>query len=383
VSGYGIFFLIFLFVIFFLFINIYIGKHLKSYLRIMGVKFKNPKIYWSIYMAISMSYLAARTLNGFTPRRLDIVLTTIGAYHLGAMFYALLILLFAKLLYLILRNQLIYRSSRIKIAKTMGTASIVLIIFLLVYGAFNAQNTVIEEHEIVLDKESDLEDMKVVFVSDIHLGSIIGKSRLEKLTNEINSLSPDLILLGGDTVDEDVEFFIEENMVEMFENMQAKYGIYGVLGNHEYIGGSEELFEEILSKSQVEILKDSSIEVEGVVIVGRDDLTAETFRGKERASIEELFSEIDREKPIILMDHQPMKRREAIDLGADLMLSGHSHRGQMFPLSLLTNAFFDLDWGFKQYGSMKYIVSSGYGTWGPPIRIGSSSEIVVINIEFR
>lgn len=380
---YGIFLGILLFFTIYLFINIYIGKNLKQYLKLMGFKIKKDKLYWTVFMLLAFSYLLARALNPIMPKQIDIALTNIGAYYLAIMMYSIITILILKLLYLLFKRKLANRRGRIRVVRLFGTLGVAIISVTTVYGAINARVSDTVEYRVHLDKKGPAEGLKVVFVSDIHLGNIVGNRRLESLITEINAESPDIVLLGGDIVDEDVEYFIEEKMVDRFERIESRYGIYGVLGNHEYIGGSEERFEEILADSQIEILKDEQVEVAGIIVAGRDDLSGERFTGKARASVEEILKGVDREKAIIMMDHQPTKSGEAEDLGVDMLLSGHTHRGQLFPGSLITNAIYETDWGIEKYGDMYTLVSSGYGTWGPPIKTGSDSEIVVIDIKFK
>ncbi|OHW63232.1 putative metallophosphoesterase [Andreesenia angusta] len=381
--NYGLFIAIVLFFALYLLINIYIGKNLKNYLRIMGVKIKNDKIYWAAFMAVAFSYILARALNPFMPEGVDVLLTNTGAYYLAVMAYALIVISALKMLYILFKRRISSCRARIKAAKVFGTIGIVVVFASVVYGSVNARRVETTEYSLKMDKPGPKGGLKVVFASDIHLGNIVGNSRLEELIQVINKEKPDIVLLGGDIVDEDVEYFIDEKMADRLEKIDSKYGVYGVLGNHEYIGGSEEEFEAILSKSQVKILKDEHEEAGGVVLVGRDDLSGERFSGVPRAELEELLRDVDTEKPVIMMDHQPMKSGEAKNLGVDLLLSGHTHRGQLFPGSIITSAIYDIDWGIKSYGDMEAIVSSGYGTWGPPIKIGSNSEVVVINVEFK
>lgn len=380
---YGIFLIIPLFFALFFFINVYIGKNLKFYLRVMGVKFRNPKLYWIVFMGIAMSYLFARALSRFMPRWLDMTITNIGAYYLAVMMYAIIFIGLLKFLYFCFKEKLRFRRARIRAVKLFGTATVISIAGLMIYGSYNAKDTVVTEYDISIDKESEVDEIKLVFVSDIHLGNIVGNRRLEELIEQINSESPDIVLFGGDIVDEDVEFFIEEKMVDRFEKIESKYGVYGVLGNHEYIGGSEEEFEQILGESQIKILKDDYEEVGGIVIAGRDDLSGERFTGRERSTVGDIVGDIDRSEPIVLMDHQPLKSGETEDLGVDLLLSGHTHRGQLFPGAIITSIIYGLDWGLTRYGDMQAVVSSGYGTWGPPVRIGSNSEIVVLKLKFK
>ncbi|HWI54984.1 MAG TPA: metallophosphoesterase, partial [Desulfobacteria bacterium] len=118
-------------------------------------------------------------------------------------------------------------------------------------------------------------------------------------------------------------------------------------------------------------------------IVGRDDKSGSRFTGHKRKNLQDIISAVDRSLPVIVMDHQPTNLGETERAGVDLQVSGHTHRGQLFPNHLITRRIYEVDYGYLRKGNLNVIVSSGYGTWGPPIRVGSVAEIVDINVEFR
>jgi predicted MPP superfamily phosphohydrolase len=139
-----------------------------------------------------------------------------------------------------------------------------------------------------------------------------------------------------------------------------------------------------MNKIGIKVLRDETVEIAGALYVaGRKDKTAESADPSGRLKVSDLLSPLDLDKPVILMDHQPTKFQQAAEAGADILLSGHTHRGQFFPNHLLTKRLFELDWGYMRKGAMHVIVSSGFGTWGPPIRIGSRSEIIQLEISFE
>jgi len=220
-------------------------------------------------------------------------------------------------------------------------------------------------------------------VSDIHLGLVVDNDRLKEMVNRINELDPDIVFLAGDTIDEDVRLFADNKMPEILKELKTKYGVYAVLGNHEYIGGNSKLAVEYLQQAGINVLVDKWIKVNDLFYVaGRDDLMAGRMNGKQRLELSRLIEGIDYTLPIILLDHQPSNLEEGQINGIDLQLSGHTHNGQFFPNTLISKCVFENSWGYLRKGGCQIIVSAGFGTWGPPIRIGSNSEITDIKISF-
>lgn len=217
--------------------------------------------------------------------------------------------------------------------------------------------------------------LKIVAVSDLHLGYSIGKKEFESWVELINKENPDIVLIAGDITDNSVAPLYEEKMETVFPRIKSKYGTYTIPGNHEYIAG-ENKAEAFLRSSGVTFLKDSVAFVDhSFYIVGRDDRS-----NPERKSIQQLTASLDRTKPIILLDHQPYHLEEAEQNHIDLQISGHTHKGQVWPITLVTKALFELEHGYKKKGNTHYYVSSGLGIWGGKFRIGSRSEYVVIEL---
>ena len=245
---------------------------------------------------------------------------------------------------------------------------------LLAYGYWNYRHPDIVELDIKLEKPLE-KPLRVVAVSDIHLGYGTDKKSLQRYVKMINEQQPDLILIGGDLIDNSLKPVREQRMEEELNELKAPLGIYMVMGNHEYISGAEEC-EEFLGRTSVKLLRDSIATLPcGVQIVGRDDRS-----NRNRKTLEELIAECDNEKPIIVMDHQPYQLMEADKAGIDMQFSGHTHRGQVFPLNVLTDKMYEQSHGYRHWSHAHIIVSSGLALWGPPFRIGTKSELVVINI---
>jgi predicted MPP superfamily phosphohydrolase len=266
-----------------------------------------------------------------------------------------------------------------------GVAALIVVgsvLILLVVGHINARTARIRTLHLTIPKKVEgLETLNVVAASDIHLGSIIGKKRLDSMVARINALSPDLVLLPGDIVDEDLAPVIKHNLGDTLRNLKSRWGVFAITGNHEYIGGVEEACA-YLSEHGVTVLRDRVVRVnDAFYLVGREDRSIRRA-GKTRKPLQELMAVADRNDPILLMDHQPFQLEEGETNGVDLQISGHTHHGQLWPLNLITRRVYELSWGYKKKNSTHVYVSCGFGTWGPPVRLGNRPEIVNIRISF-
>jgi predicted MPP superfamily phosphohydrolase len=237
--------------------------------------------------------------------------------------------------------------------------------------------------EINIDKSGgELEELNIVAASDIHLGTIIRNSRLKYIVDKINNLSPDLILLPGDIVDEDVSSVMEQNMASILKQLNAKYGVYAITGNHEYIGGVQETVKYIRD-GNVTVLMDSIEKIaNSFYLIGRKDHSAISF-GDSRDTLATILESADKSLPLILVDHQPFNLEEAQMNGIDFQISGHTHHGQLFPFNFITKRVYEKSWGYMRKNSTQYYVSCGVGTWGPPMRLGNRPEILNIKVLFR
>jgi predicted MPP superfamily phosphohydrolase len=199
------------------------------------------------------------------------------------------------------------------------------------------------------------------------------------MVREINGMQPDIILLAGDVLDDSIEPFIRNNMSEQLKQLKARHGVYAVLGNHEYYGGSIDEYTTLMRSIGIQVLQDEVVETAGIYIVGRKDKTAESMPGG-RKSVAALLDNLDHTRPVIMMDHQPTGFDLAAKAGVDVLLSGHTHRGQIAPNHFITKRLFELDWGYLLKDKLHVVVSSGYGTWGPPIRLASRSELIRLEV---
>jgi hypothetical protein len=345
------------------------------------------RIYWVVFALIAFSYFLGRFLESYLPAILNRILAYVGAYWMGAMFYLVLILLVVEIMRLADRF-LHFIPAGWKgspgFAFGFGLFIFLLISSILVYGTWNAQHPRNHRYDLTINKKAgELKNLHLVMVSDIHLGMINQNSMLYGLVERVNALEPDIVIFAGDVLDENVEVFVEQKMADSFKQLKAKYGVFASLGNHEYIGGHGEEAIKYLGEGGVRVLRDASVKIaDSFYVIGRDDASGGRFRGVQRSDLHTLVEPLDPSLPLILIDHQPSKIDEGIAEGIDLQLSGHTHRGQIWPNHLITQRIFPKDWGLLEQGDFKLIVSNGYGTWGPPLRVGNQPEIVDVYIQF-
>ena len=339
--------------------------------------------YWIIFSLLAGSYFFGRLGAICCPGKFSDRLIWSGSFWLGLTFYWCLFWLLYDIAAIV---------SSIWLPGVIGSYSLgvgVLIlaaaVLVVVYGARKACTPQVRHYDITINKQAgNCSELHVVCISDLHLGLLVGRERLKHAVQIINKLDPDLVLMPGDIIDENIGAFVENEMPQILQGIRSRLGIYGILGSHEYIYGHSEKALTYLKQAGIHILRDQYIILpNGVMIVGRDDLFREQLVGTPRQSLSSILQSSTREFPIILMDHQPAALEEGVLAGVDLQLSGHTHHGQIFPLNLLTQRFFEIDWGYLRRGTYQIIVSSGYGTWGAPIRLGTISEIVDITIKFN
>lgn len=245
----------------------------------------------------------------------------------------------------------------------------VLMVGIFVYASVHYHHK--ERVSLELDSGGRLQrPLTVVMASDLHIGYHNRRADLAGWVDMINAEHPDLVLVAGDIVDFSFRPVLEEDMAAEFRRLEAP--VYACLGNHEFYAGEPDA-ERFYRDAGINLLIDSSVVVGGVRIVGRDDRT-----NRNRKSLSELVGGDSLYS--IVLDHQPYHLEEAEQQGVDFQLSGHTHRGQVWPLSWVTDALYECSWGSHQRGATHYYVSSGLGIWGAKYRIGTQSEYVVAQI---
>lgn len=254
---------------------------------------------------------------------------------------------------------------------------------IMIYGYYNINHIVKTEYTITSDKIS--KDYDIALITDVHYGTILNKQELDAVCNRISKENANLVILGGDIVDESTTKEQMQEVISGLAKIKNEDGIYYINGNHDrqqYSSAqvyTDEEYRELIESNQIEFLRDEWVEInEEFTLIGRKD-----FSEKNRVSIEELLQNANKEKFIISADHQPVEYAEASNAGVDLLVSGHTHGGQLFPvgyfIQILKTA--DLYYGKTEVGNMKAIVSSGLCGWGYPVRTQKHCEYVVIHIK--
>ena len=363
-------------------VNYYIYRHTRPIFSLgngVGIALK------MLFLFFAMAYPLGRMLEQAAPSGISDTIAKIGSFWLAAMLYLTILFFVFDIAKLIISwvNHASYTWLKGNTTLKIAIPAIIygFVGLALLAGYFNAlypkvNRVYIETHKPINSKPQ----VRIVAASDIHLGSIISNGRLERFVDMVNKEKPDIILLAGDIFDEDLGPIIRNDMGKLLAKLSAPMGVFAVTGNHEYIGGITPAIE-YLENHNITVLRDTFVTVENVLnIVGRDDKQAKTMGGLKRKDLSEVVKNIDQNLFTVLLDHQPYNLQNAVDNGIDLQISGHTHHGQLFPLNFITRAIFEVSKGYKRINDTHIYVSTGFGTWGPPVRIGNRPEIVVFEI---
>ena len=320
--------------------------------------------YWLAALALVLSIFVLRHIE--IPEVLSQGLFNIGSVWLVFTLYMVLALLVTDI-----------SKFFIPTLKTYGfVVSFGFTVCLLTYGYFNYKHPDINHLDITLDKPLQGQPMKIVAISDVHLGNGTRKPQLQKFIEMINAQEPDLIIIGGDLIDNSLIPLYQQKMAEELNQLKAPMGIYLAPGNHEYISGMEAC-EQFLKGTPIRLLRDSIVTLpNGLQLIGRDDRS-----NRRRLPIAELMKQADSTKPTLLIDHQPYEVAKKDSLGIDIQFSGHTHRGQVWPLSLLVDNMYEQSHGYRKWNHSHVYVSSGLSLWGPPFRIGTKSDMLVMRVK--
>jgi predicted MPP superfamily phosphohydrolase len=344
-------------------------------------------VFLAVALFLALTFPLSRLLARFLPQDLTAVLSYAGGLFLAMMVYAFLCILLIDLVRL--ANALFHFFPKFikEDPQRAGLAAfwtVLTVLLLTLAGGFIAATY---PRLRILDltlarKGSSLDRLNVVVISDIHLSPIWRNGHLRKIVKRANGLKPDLVLLPGDTVDMDISKPEEEKMIATLQAIHAPLGVFAVTGNHEYYGGVAKNVA-YLERAGVRVLQDEAVVIDkALTIVGRKDLTANRM-GDRRKPLSQILEGVDRSYPLLLMDHEPFHLEEAEQNGIDLQVSGHTHAGQLFPITIINRNMYEQYWGYWRRGKTQYYVSCGAGTWGMPIRTGSISEIVQVRITFH
>lgn len=217
--------------------------------------------------------------------------------------------------------------------------------------------------------------IRIVGISDLHIGYTITSKEVSKWVSIINDEKPDIVIIAGDIIDNHTRPILKDSLNKVFNRINAPMGIYACTGNHDLMYAIKDSTD-IYKKSGISLLRDSYINLNDITIIGRDD-----YSNSKRDELKNIIKNIDMSKFTILLDHQPTKLNDAVINGIDFQLSGHTHRGQIFPISLLTDYLFDVSYGYHKIENTHFYVSSGLGIWGGKFRIGTKSEYLVLDLK--
>lgn len=308
------------------------------------------------------------------------IIVTVSNYLLPFFLYLFLTVLATDLLLLV---NLIIKTVPREILKKKSVRNRMMIFnislsaLIVIAGIINFNTIRITEKEINVPADSsDISNLRIAFISDFHLEEKTPVAFVEQFVRKINIVKPDILLYGGDIL----EGFSEVEKMEKFEKLlrgvKPVYGVFGVLGNHDrtYRG----VISSFYSGAGMKILKDSVIVIgKSFVLAGRND-----SRDEERKSAGDLLVDAPGNLPIIVLDHRPTEMDLLSETTADVVFSGHTHHGQLFPINLITNKVYELSYGYLKKRETHFFVSSGIRLWGPPVRTVAKSEILVVNISF-
>ncbi|MCL2161848.1 MAG: metallophosphoesterase [Betaproteobacteria bacterium] len=235
--------------------------------------------------------------------------------------------------------------------------------------------------------------LRIVHLSDLHVGRYSSATLMQEMVSRVNRLQPDMIVFTGDIIDNAIQPYFDQEMPRILGELKSRYGVYAILGNHEYFGESPKLNIDAYTRSNMRVLRDEVLHLEepGITLIGRDDM----IRGSRfppgaspdvvggRAPLAALTARADPATPWILLDHQPREIDEAVAQKIDIQFSGHTHGGQFFPIDIIVKYLYKNPWKLLTQEHYSLIVSCGFGTWGPPLRYPSYAEIVVADVSFQ
>lgn len=369
-----------------------------SILRTLGFRL----IFAVIYVLLSTSLLTGFLIKN--PKSLHRMLKITGNYFLGIFLYTLVIILLADFGRILLKY--VFHASWIhsRTAFTVAGAICALLILLLsACGIFHAKYIKTTSYDVIINKTiPERTSMKVVLLADTHFGYNAGVLHARELVRKINKQKPDLVCIAGDIFDNEYDAVRNpEKLEKTLRGIKSTYGVYACWGNHdlneEILAGftfkhkdgdlsdiKDPRMKKFLKDSNIHILEDESVLInDQFYVIGRKDASLTEKIHETRKAPAQLTEKLDRDKPIIMIDHQPKELQELADTGVDLDLCGHTHDGQTFPGNFTIKLMWENPCGLLSKDNMTNITTSGAGVWGPAMRIGTDSEICSINIQLK
>ena len=371
------------------FINVYTGIRVLALARFFLPSFR-AWIFWPVYILICYSYIISFFLrSGWLKPFRDV-----SMFSLPTVLY----FFFALLLFDLLRLVLKYTNPSLLTPTfaLIGTGvALTLAVLAMCCGVVNARLIRTVHYSVSLEKTSTLPSMRVALISDLHLGGTVDRRWTAKVVDAVNRANPDLVCFTGDNFDSGIDALKDhEGVSAELLRLKAPLGVFGCPGNHDVDrlsidsrgGATSNRINIFKENAGIRILMDETVFLaDSFYLIGRRDVRP-IGGSNVRKSAAELVAPLDLSKPVIILDHQPVDYRQLDEAGVDLIFSGHTHAGQFFPGNLITKQLFRRE-GSVHYGHWRGkiaqgIISSGAGVWGPPIRIATGSEVVIVDIKF-
>ena len=358
-----------------IFSSIYLGMHYYVYTRIItGLMLKVPAINYlkTFFLIAALSFVLSEYLSRHISTSWVKYFAYLGVIWIGIISISFSVFFISDIFKIFIHTQ------NFKYYSTI--CSIIAILLVTAFSLYNVSREIrIKEVKIKIDKvPKELSGFTIVQLSDVHVDLLKSVKWLDDIVSKTNALNPDLIVITGDLIDYDLCNL--EEYCKILKKLKSKYGVYGITGNHEYYTGYEK-FLNIAENINMKVLKNEKVTIaDSIELVGTNDEAGKRFPGGS-PDLKLALKGSDFKKPVILLAHRPTRFKEAVDLGVDLQLSGHTHAGQIPPVDLITKLIFKYPYGLHKLKSSYIYTTFGTGTWGPPMRLFSRSEIVKIILE--
>lgn len=387
---------------FYILVNVYVVRWMIRWMGACSHIFQSAvfrAVFIIFYILIASSLLTGFLIN--KPEFLHRILKNTGNYFLGTFLYIILVIVVVDLVRLILKY--VFHARFLEFRSTFvitGFVCMALIILISVYGILHVGTIKVTPYEVTVNKKvKDMDSLKIVLLADTHFGYSINCRHAQKMVEKINAQDPDIVCIAGDIFDNDYDAISDpEGVCNALKSIKSRYGVYACWGNHDLdepilagftFGGKKKdqadpRMEQLLRDANIHLLTDEAELIDDkFYVVGRNDSSRTHKLGGQRLSPTQLTKDLDLDKPIIFIDHQPKQLQETADAGADLDLCGHTHDGQIFPGNLFIHLFWENSFGYLKKDKMHNIVTSGVGVWGPDMRVGTNCEICPITVHFQ
>lgn len=387
---------------FYILVNVYVVRWMIRWMGACSHIFQSAvfrAVFIIFYILIASSLLTGFLIN--KPEFLHRILKNTGNYFLGTFLYIILVIVVVDLVRLILKY--VFHARFLEFRSTFvitGFVCMALIILISVYGILHVGTIKVTPYEVTVNKKvKNMDSLKIVLLADTHFGYSINCRHAQKMVEKINAQDPDIVCIAGDIFDNDYDAISDpEGVCNALKSIKSRYGVYACWGNHDLdepilagftFGGrkkdqADPRMEQLLRDANIHLLTDEAELIDDkFYVVGRNDSSRTHKLGGQRLSPAQLTKDLDLDKPVIFIDHQPKQLQETADAGADLDLCGHTHDGQIFPGNLFIHLFWENSFGYLKKDKMHNIVTSGVGVWGPDMRVGTNCEICPITVHFQ